>query len=372
MVRQGLRRGGRGGTQVSPASGAPIGVGLAGYGLGGRVFHAPLIRRVPGLDLTAVMSRSEEKRRQAEQELSVRTFDSFSALVNDPGIGLVVIVTPHDTHCDLAVEALRAGKHVVVDKVMCLTVAEADRMIDAAESAGRLLSVYHNRRWDGDFLTLRKVVDGGLLGRLHVVESCVGRWGLSRRTAWRLSDAHGGGYFRDWGAHLVDQALQIGGAPRRVFGDMLFTEPSVDIETYGYARIEFANGLRFCVETGCLNRAPKPRFWARGDLGSFVKCGLDPQESALHRGVVDWPGESPAQRAVLSVDLAGQPAEIAIETVPGGYMRYYENIADALAGWAPLAVTATQGRDVVRVIEAARQSAGSGAWVRLAPAAAGA
>ncbi|HQK96062.1 MAG TPA: Gfo/Idh/MocA family oxidoreductase [Armatimonadota bacterium] len=350
---------------MTPACGGPIRVGLAGYGLGGRVFHAPLIRRVPGLQLTAVMSRSEDKRRQAEQELGVRTFDHFSTLANSPETDLVVIVTPHDTHCALAVEALRAGKHVIVDKVMSLTVAEADRMIEAAENANRLLSVYQNRRWDGDFLTLRRVVDEGLLGRLRVVESCVGRWGLSRRTAWRLSDAHGGGYFRDWGAHLVDQALQIGGTPRRVFGDMLFTDPSVDIETYGYARIEFASGLRFCVETGCLNRAPKPRFWARGDLGSFVKYGLDPQEAALARGDCGWPGDDPAHRALLHVDVGGQPAEVLVETVPGGYVRYYENIAAVLHEGAALAVTAAQGREVVRVLEAARQSAHTGAWVRL-------
>lgn len=351
--------------------GDPIRVGLVGYGLGGRVFHAPLIRHVPGLKLTAVMSRSEEKRRQAEQELGVRTCAAFDTLLNDADIDLVVIVTPHDTHCDLAVQALRAGKHVIVDKIMCLTVSEADRMIDAADTAGRVLSVYQNRRWDGDFLTLRNVIDEGLLGRVHVIESCAGRWGLSRRTAWRLSDARGGGYFRDWGAHLVDQALQIGGTPRRVFGDLLVTDPSVDIETYGYARIEFEDGLRFCIETGCLNRAPRPRFWARGDLGSFVKYGLDPQEVALHDGIVEWPGDDPAHRARLAVDVARQPAEVTIETVPGGYVRYYENIAQALSSQAPLAVTAAQGREVVRVLEAARQSAGEGAWVRLAPASAG-
>jgi len=350
----------------------PIRVGLAGYGLGGRVFHAPLIRHVPGLALTAVMSRSKEKRLQAEQELGVRSCAAFDTLLNDADVDLVVIVTPHDTHCDLAVQALGAGKHVVVDKIMCLTVSEADRMIGAADAAGRVLSVYQNRRWDGDFLTLRRVIDEGLLGRVHVIESCAGRWGLSRRTAWRLSNARGGGTFRDWGAHLVDQALQIGGTPRRVFGDLMVTDPSVDIETYGYARIEFEDGLRFCIETSCLNRAPRPRFWARGDLGSFVKYGLDPQEAALHHGIVEWPGDDPAHRARLAVDVAGQPAEVTIETVPGGYVRYYESIAQALSGQAPLAVTAAQGREVVRVLEAARQSASEGAWVRLAPESAGA
>lgn len=349
----------------------PIRVGLAGYGLGGQVFHAPLIRHVDGLELTAVMSPSGEKRRQAEEDLEVRTHAGFAALVDDPEVDLVVIVTPHDTHCELAIEALRAGKHVVVDKVMCLSVAEADRMIEAADSAGRLLSVYQNRRWDGDFLTLRRVIERGLIGQVRIIESCVGRWGLSHRTAWRLSAARGGGYFRDWGAHLVDQALQVGGAPIRVFGDFLFTDSTVDIETYGYARIEFPGGLRYCIETGCLNRTPKPRFWARGDLGTLTKFGLDPQEAALRLGIVNWPGDDPGQHAQISVDIAGQPAEIALETVPGGYVHYYENIAQALTGRAALAVTAAQGREVVRVIEAAWQSATTGSWVRLAPADAG-
>jgi scyllo-inositol 2-dehydrogenase (NADP+) len=343
-------------------------VGLVGYGFGSRVFHAPLIRELEGLAITGVFSPSQETRDRAEAELRVPTYPSLEELL-DSEADLIVISTPHHTHAELAIQALRAGKHVVVDKVMCLTLEEADSMIAAAREGGRVLSVYQNRRWDGGFLTLRSLLDQGAIGKPLRVEA---RWlrggGLSKRAAWRLDRTRGGGMWLDLGAHMVDQLLQIGGAVESVFATQIFSEPDLNVPTHTKCHIEFGSGLQGLVETGALTPFPRPRWVALGTDGGWEKFGLDPQEERLKRGVTGWPDDYDGPHGTLALN---EPDGDGVETretptEAGDWRAFYINVRDVIRGSAELAVKPEECREALRVLLAAEESAREGQAVSLA------
>jgi len=345
-------------------------VGLVGYGLGGRVFHATLIRAVPELRIVGVQSRSAERRQQAATDLGCKTYATLEELLAERSVDLVVISTPHDQHRDQVVAALEAGKHVVVDKVMALSVAEADEMIAAAERVGRLFSVFQNRRWDGDFLTVRRALDDGLLGQPLVAEARVVSYARDRPPTWRSFRAHGGGPFRDWGAHITDQALLLFGPVASVWAHFAYAD-EYDVETAGECHLLHRSGVRFVYECGYTTRRPRPRWFVRGTLGTLEKHGLDPQEARLKEGQVEgvtprWgPYEPPELYARVTTEMAGVPAEMVVETLPGRYLTYYENIADVLLRDAEPLVRPAEVRDEIRVLDAAAQSAASGEVVHL-------
>jgi len=335
---------------------------VVGHGLAGRSFHCPLIRRQPGLRLAGIVARDPTVRAEAEALWDVHGFASLDEALAVPGVELVVIATPHDSHADLAIRALEAGKHCVVDKVMALTADDADRMIAARDASGRLLSVFHNRRWDWDYLTLRDVLDRGLIGRPLVFESAVCRYAPPR--TWRGKAAAAGTILHDWGAHLVDQALQMGLGPCRRLSARVWPAPWPGIDTGGHGRIalEF-DDVVFQVETSRVCRLDRPRWWVLGTEGGFVKDGIDPQEEALRAGDIDRAAEPPEHRGRLrrAAEPASAPGEAGVETVipsvRGHWDGYYANIVEALGGRAPLAVTAEQAREVVRVLEVATRAA---------------
>jgi scyllo-inositol 2-dehydrogenase (NADP+) len=336
---------------------------VVGYGFAGRCFHAYLIGLVPGLRLYGIATSRPEAREQIRLRPGVKIFDRFETVLDDPQVDLVVLATPNDLHAPHAVQALEAGKHVVTDKPMCLTLEEADRMIAASRRGGRLLSVFQNRRWDGDFLTVRKVLEEGLIGDPVLIEMFWGQHGRPR--GWRGERAHGGGKFIDLGAHLIDQALQLVPAPvARVYSRFHRGCWETDVEDHAHTVISFANGVDVHLGTSSLARRPKPRWYVVGSRGVLVKEGIDPQERAMIAGDIDAAREDPAHRARLYLEAAGQPAEMVLETVPGRWRSYYENIAAALGGQQDLAVGPESGRAVVAVIEAARQSAAAGQAIR--------
>lgn len=331
---------------------------IIGYGYAGRIFHAQLVQAAEGLDLHAVATRDPERRAEAAK-LDVRTCASIDELLDDEGVELVILATPHDTHADLAIRCLDAGRHVVTDKIMCLTTAEADAMIDAARRNERMLSVFHNRRWDGGFLTVRKAVEDGLLGDLLIVEASVVGFGKPNPDRWRSHRKHGGGTFRDWGAHLVDQAFQlIDSKVVSVYCDMLYTEPSVDIETSARCWMTFENGVRYMVETGSVSAIPRPRWYVRGTDGALMKKGLDPQEDALKRGEVNASLPQPPEHRASVCCRGREPFEL--ETMPGNWPAYYQNVADHLLEGAELAVKPEEVGRAIAAIEAAAQSADTG------------
>ena len=340
-----------------------IGVGVVGYGYAGRVFHCPLISQVEGLRLVAVSSRDAQRREQARQQWNVRTYAQPEELLTDEQVELVVIATPHHTHHALGTMGLQAGKHVVMDKPFTITTAEADDLIHEARKRNLLMSVFHNRRWDWDYLTVRKVIDEGLLGEIWQVESCVGRYGHSSR--WRSQRESMGSLLHDWGAHLIDQVIQLMGLPTQVMAWRHFRMWQSDVESFIRAVLDYGDGRTFTVEVNYLRAAERPRWYVLGDRGGLVKYGLDPQEEALRTGNIGAAVEPPEHRARVWLYEEGQVTERTIDSVRGDWSEYYRNIAGVLLRGEELAVKPEQARQVIRVIEAALQSAETSQPVRL-------
>ncbi len=333
---------------------------VIGYGFAGRCFHTYLVNLAEGLELYGVATSRPEARADIERRFDVKVFASFAEVLADSAVDLVVLATPNDLHAAHAIAAMAAGKHVVTDKPMCLSLADADAMIAASKEHDRLLSVFHNRRWDGDFLTVKQVLEEGVLGELFLIEMFWGQYGAPG--GWRGDAEHGGGKFFDLGTHLVDQALQLVDSPvERVYAT--FHSPpgwDRDIEAHAQATICFANGVEARVENSSLAKKVKPRWYVLGTQGSLVKEGLDPQERAMIAEDIDSAREAPEHRARLFADVAGRPAEMVIESVPGRWRSFYENIAEALEDRSKLAVTPASVRAALAVIAAARESAATG------------
>jgi scyllo-inositol 2-dehydrogenase (NADP+) len=329
---------------------------VVGHGLAGRHFHCPLIRRQRRLVLHGIVARDEAVRAEAVAHWHVRGYAHLDEALDDPAVDLIVIATPHNTHAELAVRTLNAGKACVVDKVMALSTADADRMIAARDASGCMLSVFQNRRWDWDFMTLRCALSEGRIGRPLLFESSVCRYAAPR--TWRGREAEAGTILHDWGAHLIDQALQLDLGPCRRLTAWLIPAPWPGVDVGGHGRIvlEFDNAL-FQVENSRICRLDRPRWWVVGTAGGYVQYGIDPQEDALRAGNLDRAQQDLAHRAtVRSVSSDGGVIETKLETVRGSWDAYYADIAAHLEQGAPLAVTAEDGREVVRLLDAAVRS----------------
>jgi len=332
---------------------------VIGYGSAGKRFHSYLVKLAPGLALVGASSRNAETRARIEAEQGVCAYAGLDEVLADGNVDLVVLATPHDLHCDQVVRCLEAGKHVVTDKTMALTVAEVDRMIAARDAAGKCLSVFHNRRWDGDYQTVRQVIGSGLLGEVFAIEVCILRYGPMR--GWRAQTAHGGGMLYDWGAHFVDQAVQIFGPDvEHVYCNMRHGPWDMDVESHSQTVIRFAGGRTYTIMLSNLSRIEKPRWFVMGTTGTLVKGGLDPQEAAMFAEDIDAAKENPAHYAHVKTEVAGRPVDMTVETISGRWRSYYEDIADHLNNGAELAVTAESCRVPIAIQEAARRSVASG------------
>ena len=343
-----------------------INAAVVGYGYSGRAFHSYLIGLAEGLRLYAISTRDPERQKLASTyHPEARIYADFDQVLSDDQVHLVVLATPHNTHRDLAIRAMDAGKHVVTDKVMCMNAREAEEMIAAGRRNRVKLSVFHNRRWDWDYLTVRKAIADGLVGEPYLFEAGI----LSYRPprGWRADQAQSGGILYDWPAHFVDQALQLVPVPvRSVFCEILSRDRwDTDIGNYAKLLIHFANGVLYQIEIGNLAAIGKPRWYVLGTLGALIKHGLDPQEAALRRGDLQAAQEDPAERARVVSFREGALHDRTLDSVRGSWLSYYENIAAVLDGRAELAVTPEQIYRVMLVYDAAVESAASGQVVRL-------
>ncbi|TCV91418.1 scyllo-inositol 2-dehydrogenase (NADP+) [Luteibacter rhizovicinus] len=341
----------------------PIATGLIGYGTAGAVFHAPLIAAAIGLRLAGIASSRTDQ--IAAEFPESRIFARPQDLIADPDIGLVVIATPNDTHASLAREALEAGKHVVVDKPFTLDAAEADALIALAERKGCTLSVFQNRRWDNDFLTVRRLVEDGRLGEVVYYEAHFDRFRPEIKHGWRETPAAGSGLLYDLGAHLIDQALQLFGLPDDVTADVQRQRAAAQTDDYFHIVLRYGH-RRAVLHASTLVREPGPRFLVHGDGGSFSKYGIDGQEAALREGRRpggdQWGLDDPAQFGQFT-DIDG--TRQTIDTLPGRYTAFYDGVAKALHEGIPPPVLAREARDVIRVIEAAQASSHEGRTMRL-------
>ena len=342
---------------------AALRLALLGYGFAGKTFHAPLIRNTPGLELDAVAS-SRPAAVLAELPAS-RPFADFAQVLADPAIDAVVIATPNDTHAAIAEAALLAGKHVVVDKPLTLTLAHARRLGKLAEECGRVLSVFHNRRWDSDFLALQEVLGAGLIGRPTHVESRFDRFRPTVRERWREKAESGGGVWFDLGPHLVDQALQLFGLPLRLGGSIAHLRDAAQADDWFQILLDYGR-LQVTLSSSMLVAGGIPRLAAHGTRGSWIKHGLDAQEDQLRAGML--PGEAgwgvDPQAAVLfsqETGVAGQPW-----AVPAGdYLRYYAGVRDAMLGRGANPVTPAQAIATMAVLETGVEAARCGRWLEL-------
>jgi len=332
-----------------------IQVGLIGYGLGGAVFHAPLIDSTPSLRLAGVVTSRGDLVRRDRPDVPVRP--RAEDLFSDPAIGLIVISTPTATHFELARAALLAGKDVVVDKPFTLTSREADELIALARRQGRLLSVFQNRRWDNDFLTVKRCIQQRRLGEVYYYEAHFDRFRPAVQDSWREAPGPGAGALYDLGSHLIDQALHLFGMPESVAADLLAQRPGAKATDYFHLILHYGR-KRAVLHGASLVKEPGPRFIVHGDAGSLLKSGMDPQEAALSAGRrptgSDWGREAPEMFGTLT---AADGSRQRIETLPGAYQDYYQGIAAALLQGAPVPVDPADSRDGLLVIEAAERSA---------------
>jgi predicted dehydrogenase len=336
-----------------------IRAGVIGFGLAGRFFHSAVIAETPGLELAGIVQRSGEE--AASIHPGVKVFKSVEDMLNDHSIDLVIVATPTYTHFDIALQCLRAGRNVVIDKPFTLTSSEAAELIDEARTRGVLITVYQNRRWDGDFVTLRQVLASGELGRIVSYESHFDRFRAApRRDVWRESGGPGGGILFDLGPHLIDQATTLFGNPETIWADVRIDRENGVVDD-GFDLLLKFSGITALLRSTLTAAAPGPSFLVHGTLGSFVKWGLDPQEDQLKAGAkFSDPGfgEEPESRWG-ELHIPGQPLR-RIKTAAGDYRGFYANVRDALLGKAKLEVTPEQAWRTTRLIELARESSGQG------------
>jgi scyllo-inositol 2-dehydrogenase (NADP+) len=336
----------------------PINVGIVGYGMATKVFHAPLICADPQMRLTHILKRSGDEPRAAYPDVHIaRTLDD---LLKESALELVVVATPTATHFEIAAAALAASKHVVVDKPFTTTSAEAAELIALSQKHQRVLSVFQNRRWDGDFLTVRRILDQKLLGRLVDYESHFDRYRpVVNPNAWREQAGPGSGWLYDLGSHLIDQALVLFGWPQRIYADVRLQRDHAQANDNFELILDYP-ALKVTLKTSMLVREPSPRFTLHGTQGSYVKYGLDPQEEALKQGLKpvgpDWGAEPEENWGILNTDVEGTATRKKFATLAGCYPAYYENVCRAIRGETSLLVKPEQGRDTIRVIELAVQS----------------
>ncbi len=327
-----------------------IQVGLLGYGYAGKTFHAPLIAGTTGMALNTVCS-SDAIRVQADWP-AVRVVQDPQHLFFDPTIDLVVVATPNDTHFSLGQQALAAKKHLVVDKPFTLTLAEAQELAQKADKAGRLLSVFHNRRWDSDFLTLKKLLKQGTLGEVVYSESHLDRYRPVVRQCWREQEGEGSGLWYDLGPHLLDQALVLFGLPQALYLDLGKLRPLAAAVDYFHCVLSYPCH-RVVLHATMLATVETARYIVHGTKGSYVKWGMDPQEESLKKGEqVTHPDFGQDRRdGTVTLSLDDRQIEKPLATERGSYPDYYAAIRDAIWGEGENPVPASQAIDVMMLLE---------------------
>jgi scyllo-inositol 2-dehydrogenase (NADP+) len=259
----------------------PIGVGLVGYGMSGSSLHAPLITAEPRLRLRAAVTSDPDR---VHRDLpSLEVVPTLARLLDDAAVELVVVAAPNAAHHELVRAALEADRHVVVDKPFTLSTAEADDLIRVAKERDRQLTVFQQRRWDADFLTVRRCVDEGLVGWVTTYVAHYDRFTPQPAGRWTEQDRPGAGVLYDLGSHLIDQGLCLFGIPETVSADLQVQRPGGTAVDYAHLVLGYG-ALRVILHVGSLVRAQGPRFTVHGDVGSFVKSGIDGQIAALLAG----------------------------------------------------------------------------------------
>ncbi|WP_100405222.1 Gfo/Idh/MocA family oxidoreductase [Bacillus solitudinis] len=341
-----------------------INVGLIGYGFSGRTFHAPIITSVPNMNLMTVVERNKKDSKTDYPRVTV--VQDVEQLYKDERIDVLVVTTPTTNHVEFVRDALLAGKHVVVEKPFTTTVEEANELIELARQSNKMLTVYHNRRWDGDFMTVAKVLENGWIGQ---IKECEFRWEgfdpIPTNENWREKPGQGTGVFYDLGVHLIDQASYLFGDPETIYADIGTQREGGSADDYFHVTLGYENHLKVHLKSSKVVREAGPRYSLHGKHGSFVKFGTDPQEVDLITGkrtILDsmWGRESKQSWGKLTTSINGISFEGLVETIPGSYHSFYQNVYEHLTEKVPLAVRPEEARRSINIIELALQSSKEG------------
>lgn len=339
-----------------------IRTGVIGYGLGGMAFHAPLIDAVPELALAAIATARGDEVRSRYPGVAVT---DPVALIADPSIRLVAISTPNDTHFPLAEAALKAGKHVVIDKPFTNSVAEGEALIALAAERGLVLAAFHNRRWDGDFLTVQKLVESGRLGDVMLAEFRWDRFRPEVADSWKEDAGPGTGLLADLGPHLIDQALTLFGEPEALSADLAIQREGARADDYFELTLHYGK-RRAVLSASRLMLNQHPRFALHGTKAGFVKYGLDPQEPWMKAGgSANDPRYGVEDAAEHGVLVSSDGTRETIVSEQGDYRRFYTGVARAIAEGGVPPVTAADAVLGLRIIELARESLRQGRRVTL-------
>ena len=338
-----------------------IRAGIIGGGYAARIFHVPLIGAPDGMEVAMIAARRPEVARAAFPNIACRA--DPDSLLADPTIDLIVVATPNDSHADWALAALRAGKHVVVEKPFALDLDQAQTVAAQAQRAGRVLAVFHNRRWDSDFLSIKAALAGGSIGTPVHFESHFDRFRPAVRARWREDDRPGSGIWYDLGPHLIDQALQLFGLPDAICANVGTLRSGARADDWVHAVLIYP-AHRVVLHASMVVRGPSPRFIVHGTRGSLVKRGMDVQEAQSNAGLVPgrvgW-GVDPDP--LLYWSEAGERREIAPS--PGDQRAFYGALRLAILGAGPNPVPADQALATMAVLDAGRRSAAEGRTIAL-------
>jgi predicted dehydrogenase len=336
-----------------------INVGLIGFGLAGRAFHAQVISRVPGLHLAAILQRTGDEAAKAYPDAKiVRSLDELLAL---PDIRLIVIASPNDTHAPFARAALASAHDVVVDKPFTTSYAEAVDLVNFAEKSGRFLTVYQNRRWDGDFQAIRELVAAETLGRIVRFETHYDRFRSNLKpNAWREQRVPGAGILFDIGPHLIDHAMVLFGKPKAVTADVRIERQGGLADDAFDIMFHYPDSLRALLSSSILAASQRPRFLLFGTKGAFVKQTVDPQENNLRFGNLPgtgaWGAEPEENWGLLTLSDGTDTTQRRVPSGTGDYRDYYANVRDVLEGKAKPFVSLSYALDVMRALEVCRAS----------------
>src|SRR6185312_1345960 len=336
----------------------PIKTALCSFGMSGLVFHSPFLSINPGFNFYAVWERTKnEAQKKFPNVITYRTLDE---MLSDELVELVIVNTPNYTHFEYAQKALQAGKHVIVEKPFTVTVKEEQQLIDLAKKKNKILSVYQNRRYDSDYKTIKKVLDKKLLGEVVEAEFHFDRYReeLSPKQHKEIPGP-GTGVLYDLGAHLIDQALQLFGWPSKLFADIRTIRPVSKVDDYFEVLLYYPN-LRVRLKASYSVREALPGYIIHGLKGSFIKPKTDVQEALLQAGNIpggpDWGTEPETEKGLLHTEINGVEERKYIDSEQGNYDDYYSGIYEAIRNNKPVPVTAEEGMNVIRVIEAAFES----------------
>ena len=336
----------------------PIKTALLSYGMSGEIFHAPLLAVDSNFSLATVLQRNSEKAKSRYPD--IRIVRKVDHIMKDDSIELVVINTPNDSHFEYATLALDAGKHVVVEKPFTVTVQDADKLINLAVTKNRILTVFQNRRWDGDFMTVKKVLENNWVGKVAEFELHYDRYrNYIEANTWKEEEGPGTGILYNLGSHMLDQVVMLFGMPNEVDARIGIQRPNGKVEDFYDIRMHY-DSFQTIVKSSYLVREATPRYILHGTEGSFIKYGIDPQEQALKDGRIPgsqgWGSEGREFWGKLNTTLGGLHYEGLVETLPGNYSTFYKNVFHAIRNNEPLAVKPEESKDVIRLIEACYES----------------